>query len=497
MLEYLRPDRPSPGAPPGTWRQLGLLLLLAAFLRVAVTLVFPNIQHPDEIFQTLEQAHRLLFDSGVVPWEFRTGARSWLLPGVLAPFMSAGAGLGIENGWVLVPQLALVALSLITVAIAYWWGARFGKAHAWSAGFAVAVWFELLHFAPKALTEAVATPLLLTGIYLALPDDPARRGRLLLAGAFLGLAFTLRFHLAPAIALAVICCARADFRNRWTWMLVGGCVPLAVYGAIDWATWGTPFYSIYENFRANIVEARSHSYGVMPFYTYVAHFVGNWGGALIPLAALVLLGARRAPVLLIVALAIIASHMAIAHKEYRFLFPAIASLVILAGLGTAELLALLRPDRRAGDITARAVMLACIAWAGTSGVLAVQDSYRFHWTHRAPHIEAWIETRHWEPACGIALSGVHWSHTAGYTYLHRALPLYLLDDFFGTAAGPEAFNVVLSKRGEAPPAEWGFNPWKCFDNSEDAICLHRREGACRIPDSSEVRLEAALERVNQ
>lgn len=498
IIDYFRAEQPQPGAPHGTWRQLAMLLVLAGALRVAVALLLPNIQHPDEIFQTLEQAHRLIFDSGVVPWEFRTGARSWLLPGILAPLMSLGAGVpGLENGHVLVPQLALIALSLVTVAVAYWWGARSGTTHAWLAACAAAVWFELLHFAPKALTEAIATPLLLTGIYLALPADRAHRRRLLFAGACLGLAFVLRFHLAPAIAIAVIYCAGAEFRQRWSWMLIGGSVPLAIYAAIDWSTWGAPFFSIYENFRANIVQARSHRYGTMPPYTYVAHFVGNWGGASIPLVALVLLGARRTPVLLLVAATIIASHMLIAHKEYRFLFPAIACLVVLAGIGTAELLALLRPNRHRAAASRLPVVLASIAWVATSGILAVQDSYRYRWTHRATYIEAWGEARHWQATCGIGLLGVRWSHTAGYTYLHRDLPLYLLDDYFAPGARPESFNVVLTKREQAPPATWGFRPWRCFSNSGEAICLHRRAGACTIPDNPEVRLDAALLRVNQ
>ena len=40
--------------------------------------------HPDEIYQTQEQAHRLVYGYGIVPWEFRDGVRSWILPGLLA-----------------------------------------------------------------------------------------------------------------------------------------------------------------------------------------------------------------------------------------------------------------------------------------------------------------------------------------------------------------------------------------------------------------------------
>ena len=70
-------------------------IVLAAFsLRMAADIFLPNIHHPDEVFQYLEQGHRLAFGYGVVPWEYREGVRSWLLPGLLGGLMKATAWLG-------------------------------------------------------------------------------------------------------------------------------------------------------------------------------------------------------------------------------------------------------------------------------------------------------------------------------------------------------------------------------------------------------------------
>jgi hypothetical protein len=38
----------------------------------------------DEIFWSSEQAHCVVFGSGLVPWKFQLGMRSWRLPGVIA-----------------------------------------------------------------------------------------------------------------------------------------------------------------------------------------------------------------------------------------------------------------------------------------------------------------------------------------------------------------------------------------------------------------------------
>jgi phosphatidylinositol glycan class B len=63
---------------------LGVLVALAILLRLQPILVEPSAVWPDEIFQTSEPAHRLVFGSGLVAWEFQLGERSWLLPGIIA-----------------------------------------------------------------------------------------------------------------------------------------------------------------------------------------------------------------------------------------------------------------------------------------------------------------------------------------------------------------------------------------------------------------------------
>jgi hypothetical protein len=67
-------------APAGTWRGLYGLVALGLGLRLAVAFASDSVHHPDEVFQYAEQAHRLVFRYGVIPWEYRFGARSWLLP---------------------------------------------------------------------------------------------------------------------------------------------------------------------------------------------------------------------------------------------------------------------------------------------------------------------------------------------------------------------------------------------------------------------------------
>ena len=50
---------------------LPLILVLAFVLRATFALTTHYIAHPDEVFQYLEPAHRLVFGQGIVTWEYR------------------------------------------------------------------------------------------------------------------------------------------------------------------------------------------------------------------------------------------------------------------------------------------------------------------------------------------------------------------------------------------------------------------------------------------
>src|SRR5262249_43210459 len=66
---------------------LALLTILSVGLRLVPIVIDPSINWWDEVFQSTEQAHRLVYGYGLVPWEFQLGMRSWLLPGIAAGIM--------------------------------------------------------------------------------------------------------------------------------------------------------------------------------------------------------------------------------------------------------------------------------------------------------------------------------------------------------------------------------------------------------------------------
>jgi hypothetical protein len=137
---------------------LAAVVVLAILLRVVPTVLMPSAVWPDEIFQASEQAFRLVYGSGLIPWEFQFGARSWLLPGVIAVLMELAriAGDGPDYYLPLI-AIAFAGLAALPVACCFLWCRRlFGFSGAVFAGMAVATAPELVYFGARTLSEVAA-----------------------------------------------------------------------------------------------------------------------------------------------------------------------------------------------------------------------------------------------------------------------------------------------------------------------------------------------------
>jgi phosphatidylinositol glycan class B len=456
---------------------LAALIVFGVLLRIGLALAFPRIHHADELFQYYEQAHRLAFGQGIVPWEYREGIRSWLLPGLLAGLMKAVSWVSDDpSAYLGVSKTLWSVLSLSIPGVAFLWARRAsGLTAALTAAFIATVWFELIYYAPTALTESIATSLLLVGCWLAWTAETTDRRRLIAAGVLFGLVFVFRFHLLPAILTAAVVASRGDWRGRLRPMLLAALVPvLLCNGLLDWVTLGWPFQSVLKNFWINIVEEKSRSFGVMPWGFYFEEYARIWSWWLLPMGALIVMGARGQPMLVAVPVAIILSHSFVAHKEYRFVLPALPFLLILAALGT-ERLARRLSEMVPGPRWAPLVML-CAAWVLASGLLSVSERWRPEWSRVAPGIATASALHDREALCGLGLLTPWWD-LPGYTTLHRDVPVFWFGDdtrrFWRSA---RTFNYIMA-RPEQMPANTGFQLESC----PSEICLYRRPGQCAPP----------------
>jgi GPI mannosyltransferase 3 len=191
------------GAPRLGWTGIGAaapaaIVMLAAALRIMAAAAPDPTFYPDEVFQVLEQGHRLAFGYGFTPWEFEWGARNWALPGAVGALLWIldWAGLGRPEIYQPIVTGAAILMSLTLVASARRLAAAIGGAEAGLiAALAVAVCPACVYAAQK-ITPEVWGGYALVGA-LALSLDSRRRAAIL-AGVLAGAAVGLRVHYAPA-----------------------------------------------------------------------------------------------------------------------------------------------------------------------------------------------------------------------------------------------------------------------------------------------------------
>jgi hypothetical protein len=457
--------------------------LLAIGLRLIPIVFVPTIVWGDEIFQTSEQAHRLVYSTGLVPWEFQLGMRSWLLPGVIAALMELSRIAGDGPDYY-IPLIAgsFAALAAAPVVCGFLWGRRlFGSFGGWIAGAVVAVAPEAVYFGARTLCETVAAHLLILALYVLEPGyRVASRRRFFAGGALLGLVFVLRIQLAPALVVVALWTSWRAVRERAPALIAGAAVALAAAGILDTVTLGYPLASVWRNFIYNVYYGASSTFGIEPWHYYLLGELGVWGGGAATLVLLAGLGARRMPLPLAAVVTILAVHSAIAHKEYRFIYPAVLLIMTLVGVGLAQVAAwgrdrLLERGVRERTATAGPVVLVLSWWCLVSfhvwtGAALTAHRFRGHDNLRAVSLVA-----HGPALCGLGLYGLDgddWVNYGGYTHLHRPVPMYWPKDEaeFDTLAA--AFDTLVYIK--VPPEGLGFTPQQCFGQ----VCVARRSGGC-------------------
>ena len=463
------------------------LLAFAFALRIGLAVGSPNIFHPDEIFQTLEPAHRLAFGYGAISWEWRLGIRSWVFPTFLAGVLRATAWMGSASaGYLLGTAIVLSLISLVTVWFGYAWAKRAsGSPAALIAALACSFCFGLVYFAPKALNEVVAAHVLLPGLYLGVYGERlGERKRLFVAGLLCALAACLRIQLLPALVFAIVYFCYPRWRERVPAVAAGAAVPVLVFGAADWFTWSYPWQSFIRYFEANVVQGPGKLFPVKPWYWYLLVLVVLLG----PAVLLLFHGARRSPFLAIFCAIVVFSHCLIPHKEIRFIYPILAPAITLAAMGIVDLLHEIKHGLKLLDNPRWVVAIGVAFFFVSSGMLATHcaDWYRTRWGDGA------FDRLSREPGvCGVGIYRAMWWASGGYTHLHRNVPIIPAESAAQLAQDAPSINALIAPAA-SPDLPSGFVQSQCWQG----VCLYERPGTCTSPAADE-ELNAYLRRIGQ
>ncbi len=460
-----------------------VLLPIAAVPRLWTMISDQGVFWPDEIYQSIEQAHRVVFGYGMVPWEFRDGARSWLFPGLLAGAIKFATWFGARTG----PDVVHAAKGFMVILAV--WGLiatmklanKIGGANA---AFLAGVWYALfpssIVYGSRCMSEMASAPILATAAWLAFDASGKKRDPYfaLGSGALAASAIFLRYQ-SGVIGVGLFLMLLA--RRRW-WDLLYYSVAAFVFGMLggllDKLTWGDWFHSFFVYWKFNVVEGGGAKWGVADamYYGTTVWTATSW--TLVIIAIGFLLSLRKAAVLMLTVCVFIAAHVHTPHKEYRFLMPIVPLVLALAAGGLAWIIEKIPGNLRGatssvwaiatiGSLTgaALAYKLATISFCDMGAFCDVEMGKHAPWHHEdGPNLAFWEAGQH-DDLCGMGMSGMGLISSGGYSYLHKNVP-------FVSANDVAVANYITFPRLRPPPPSYrlvGFY---------DDYALFKRDGTC-------------------
>ena len=468
-------------------------LVLAGIALRALSYSPFDISHADEIMQYLEQAKRIATGSGIVPWEFRFGARNSLIGQILSlPYWIGNAIAPGTLAGMHAVRITAIVMTMAVLPAAWKLGALTSRVHALVALGVVALWYESVLFATLLLSEVIAAgPMLLAAALILAPKPDARALRW--AGLLLGIGVALRLQYAPFAAVLCIARLRLD-RQAWIWLVQGGLGALVICAASDLIAGQMPLRWIAVNFQYNMIEGRAARFGREGPFAYVTMLLTHLG----PLAAPILVAAIFAPAryrpLVFALLATVLFHSLIAHKEYRFIWIAVQAALLLAAITSVSLL---ERSAKARDMQVTGVGLALLGalWFMMSIAAESYSGGARAMRGGAPIVRAAVAGVAQGPACGIAIPN-QWRAHLVTALLPREVPIYVAPDTVMSAIEPLPPGVAASANvlvfPDLPRGAPGFEKRGCEQNAVLRACTYVRKGTCQA--DPRWTYQAALER---
>ena len=290
--------------------------------------------YPDEIFQTLEPAHKLVFGRGITYWEFKVGARSWFLPGIIAGIYKILDVFGIKdplsiNIGVKVFFSIFHSLSLSVLYLLFRMH-KLGKKESFVFTLPVAASYLLSYISARTLSESASLPFMVFAVYFASKYiENERKKELVFAFLTAGIAYMIRFQtciFSFGLAVALFLTAKKRFQSALIFGF-GFLGMMLLQGILDIFTWGGFFKSLLTYLDYNILRGVADKHGVLPWYFYLADIAGTmhpitWISAVLMMITGIAGCRKNRQIILFFFpfLFFFILHSAIGHKEPRFVF---------------------------------------------------------------------------------------------------------------------------------------------------------------------------------
>ncbi len=466
--------------------------MIATIPRVWAAVFDHGMIWADEVYQSVEQGHRLAFGYGFIPWEFQSGARSWVFPGVLAGILKTASSLGVDSGIALVSvaKLVMAALSVLAVYLSMRLASVLGTAtSALFAGIMSATFPLFVIFGSRCLSENPSAVAVIGIAYLLARRRPWDAT---MAGALSGLIVFLRFTNGFfAVGFFVILLMTRRWRDLRGFALAAVAVSL-LGGLLDHVAWGRPFHSLVSYFNHNF---NSNAYSPAVFesggrwqdLSYLDLLWWSSGLSLVPIAIGLVAGWRRGRSLLLLGICYLALLEIVRHKELRFILPVLPLFIAVAAARLGSLWDQIPSEgrwKRVRSPAAIALSLALTAYCANQIARVSFFDLGYSWGRVSPwqtdDVNRLLARAHEDPElCGLVfLGGPPLSMNGGFSYLHRDVFVSMPVESIDPTLEPAANAIITHVTSVVPSSYREVARWRRY-------VLLRRAGGCAPPPTGD------------
>ena len=334
---------------------LAIILFAGAVFRLLAVIFAKGFGWIDDQFLIVEVAQSWVDGTDYYKWLPDTPGNtgpvkfSFFYTGIVYYLLSFLEAIGITSpqGKMYFIRFVHAAWSMLIISFGYKISLQLStKKNANTVGWMLALLWLFPFLSVRTLVEFVSIPLILWAILLLI--DKTKNQKLvywLLAGALMGIAFSIRLQTAlifGGMGLVFL------FEKKWLKTLVFGLgflLSLAVFqGLVDLYFWGYPFAQLAEYVTYNMHSAANYTVG--PWYVYLLLFFGI---LIPPLSVMLLTGFvfnwRKTAMIFVPVLIFLLFHSYYPNKQERFVITVIPMIIILGVIGWDKLLTQLKSQK--------------------------------------------------------------------------------------------------------------------------------------------------------
>lgn len=331
---------------------------IGAIFYVLAAIISVGFFHPDQHFQTLEFAHYKInpTNEDKMVWEYHSRIRPWTQPYAYLVVINGLQAIGIDNPFthdavirLATAVIGMATLILFCITLAHW--LPLAAQRRWLAMIFGLFWLFPFHNT-RTSSETVSSILLLLALSALVllrknpRDEPPVRSELgplsgpmqfsvpglILSALCMGLMFNTRYQMGlviVAFAVWMLLIQKTPFRQLLLFSAVvlvtvafGVLLDTIGYGQFELVPWNY--------LRVNLIEGRAATFGTDPWYFYILSMLIQPVGPVLLVAAFLFWRKFPKNAITWTTLFFVLVHMALSHKEIRFLIP--ITPLILAGL---------------------------------------------------------------------------------------------------------------------------------------------------------------------